>query len=73
MEKGYAEQLYQTWNAAMPDHASTKVALTARVGRIRQGKSLARLNFVEPDSRGVAALTGTEEECVGAQVQEELH
>ena len=41
MEKGYAERLYQAWNAAMP---TTKVALTARVGRI---ENLARLNLVE--------------------------
>ena len=34
MEKGYAEQFYQAWNAAMPDHKITKVALTARVSRI---------------------------------------
>ena len=34
MEKGYAEWLYQAWNAAMPDHETTKVGLTARVSRI---------------------------------------
>ena len=73
IEKGYAERLYQAWNAAMPDHKTTKVVLTASVGRIRRGQGLSRLNLVEPDSRGVATLTGTVEEGVGAQGQEELH
>ena len=73
MEKGYAERLYQAWNAAMPDHKTTKVALTTRVSRIRRGQGLSRLNFVAPDSRGVATLTGTVEKGVGAQGQEELH
>ena len=62
MEKGYAERLYQAWNAAMPDHKTTKVALTARVGRIRSGQGLSRLNLVESDSCGVATLTETVEE-----------
>ena len=57
----------------MPDHKTTKVALTIRVSRIRRGQGLSRLNLVEPDSRGVATLTGTVEEGVGAQGQEELH
>ena len=56
----------------MPDHKTTKVALTARVGIIRRGQGLSRLNLVEPDSCGVATLTGTVEEGVGAQGQEEL-
>ena len=73
MEKGYAKRLYQAWNAAMPDHKTTKVALTASVSRIRRGQSLSRLNLVEPDSGGVATLTGTVEEGVGAQGLEELH
>ena len=73
MEKGYAERLYQPWNAAIPDHRTTKVVLTARVSRIRRGQCLSRLNFVEPDSNDVATLTGTVEEGVGAQAQEELH
>ena len=73
MEKGYAERLYQAWNAAMPDHKTTKVALTTRDSRIRRGQGLSRLNLVEPDSRGVATLTGTVEEGVGAQGQDELH
>ena len=73
MEKGYAKRFYQAWNAAMLDHVATKVALTTRVGRIRRGKGLSRLNLVEPDSHGVAALTGTEKECVEAQEREELH
>ena len=73
MEKGYAERLYQAWNAAMPDHKTTKVALTARVSRIRRGQGISRLNLVEPDSHGVATLTGTVVEGVGAQGQEELH
>ena len=73
MEKGYAEQLYQAWNTAKPDHKTTKVALTARVGRIRRGQGLLRLNLVESDSCCVATLTWTMEEGVGAQGQEELH
>ena len=73
MEKGYAERLYQAWNAAKPDHKTTKVVLTIRVRRIRRGQGLSRLNLVEPDSRGVATLTGTVEEGVGAQGQEDLH
>ena len=64
MEKGYAKWLY---HAAMADHKTTKVALTARVGRIQRGQGLSRLNFVESDSDGVATLTGTAEEGVGAQ------
>ena len=73
MEKGYAKQLYQAWNAAMPDHKTTKVALTASVSRIQRGQGLSRLNLVEPDSCGVATLTRTVKEGVGAQGQEELH
>ena len=73
MEKGYAEQLYQAWNVAMPDHKTTKVPLTARVWRIQRGQGLLGLNLVEPDSCGVATLTGTVEEGVGTQGQEELH
>ena len=57
----------------MPDHKTTKVMLTARVGRIQRGQGLSRLNLVEPDSRGVATLTGTVEEGVGALGLEELH
>ena len=73
MEKGYAEPLYQAWNAAMPDHKTTKVALTTRISRIRRGQGLWRLNLLEPDSRGLATLTETVEEGVGAQGQGELH
>ena len=73
MEKGYAERLYQAWNANMPDHKTTKVALITRVSRIRRSQGLSRLNLVEPDSRGVATLTGTVEEDVRAQGQEETH
>ena len=73
MEKGYAERLYQAWNAKMPDHKTTKVALTTRVSRIRRGQGLSRLNLVEPDSRSVANLTETVEEGVRAQGQEEPH
>ena len=40
MEKAYAKQLYQAWTAAIPNHKTTKVALTARVGRIRRGQVL---------------------------------
>ena len=54
----------------MPDHKTTMVALTAGVGRIPRGQGLSRLNLVEPDSRGVATLTWTVEEGVGAQGQE---
>ena len=61
MEKGSAERLYQAWNAKMPDHKTTKVALTTRVSRIPRGQGLSRLNLVEPDSHGVATLTGTVE------------
>ena len=57
----------------MPDHKTTKVPLTARVGRIRRGQGLLRLNLVESDSCGVATLTETVEEGVRVQVQEELH
>ena len=71
MEKGSAELLYQAWNAKMPDHKTTKVALTTRVSRIRRGQGLSRLNLVEPDSRGVATLTGTWEGGVRAQGQKE--
>ena len=67
MEKGYTERLYQAWNAVMPDHKTTKVALTMRISRIRRGQGLSRLNLVEPDSRGLATLTETVEEGVGAQ------
>ena len=49
------------------------VVLTARVGRIRRGQGLSRLNLLEPDSHGVATLTGTVEVGVGAQGQEELY
>ena len=73
MEKGYTEQLYQAWNAKMPDHKTTKVALTTRIRRIRRGQDLSRLNLVEPDSCGLATLTETVEEGVGAQGQGELH
>ena len=73
MEKRYAEQLYQAWNAAMPDHKTTKVELTARVSRIRRGQVPSRLNLVGPDFHGVAILTGTVEVGVGAPGQEELH
>ena len=73
MEKGYAELLSQSWYAAMPDHKTTEVALTARVFRILRGQCLSRLNLVESDSCGVATLTGTEEEGVRTQGQEELH
>ena len=31
MKKGYVERLYQAWNAAKPDHVTTKVALTVRL------------------------------------------
>ena len=55
----------------MPDHKTTKVALTARVSRIRRGQGLTRLNLVEPDSCGVATLTGTVEKGVRAQEPEE--
>ena len=61
------------YNAAMPDHKTTKVELTTRGSRIRRGQSLLRLNLVEPYSRGVATLTGTVEEGVRAQGKEELH
>ena len=73
MEKGYAERLYQAWNAKMPDHKTTKVALTTRISRIRRDQGLLRLNLVEPDSCGLATLTETVEEGVGAQRQGELH
>ena len=73
MEKGYTERLYQAWNAKMPDHKTTKVALTTRISRIRRGQGLSRLNLVEPDSCGLATLTETVEEGVGAQGQGELH
>ena len=73
MEKGYAERLYQAWNAKIPDHKTTKVALTTRISRIRRGQGLSRLNLVEPDSCGLATLTETVEEFVGAQGQGELH
>ena len=73
MEKGYAERLYQAWNAKMPDHKTTKVALTTRISRIQRGQGLSRLNLVEPDSCGLATLTETVEEGVGAQGQGELH
>ena len=43
----------------MPDYKTTKVALTAKVGRILRA-------LVEPDSCGVATLTETVEEGVGA-------
>ena len=64
MEKSYAEQLYQAWNAKMPDHKTTKVALTTRVSRIQRGQGLSRLNLLGPDFRGVATVTGTVEEGV---------
>ena len=73
MEKGYTERLYQAWNAKMPDHKTTKVALTTRISRIRRGQGLSRLNLVEPDSCGLVTLTGTVEEGVGAQGQDKLH
>ena len=73
MEKGYAERLYQAWNAAMPDHKTTKVALTTRISRIRRGQVLSRLNLVEPDSRGLATLTETVEEGFGAQGEREFN
>ena len=73
MEKRYAERLYQSWNAKMPDHKTTKVALTTRISRIRRGEGLLRLKLVEPDSGGLATLTETVEEGVGAQGQGELH
>ena len=73
MEKGYAKRLYQAWNAKMPDHKTTKVALTTRVSRIRRGQGLSRLNLVEPDSCGVATLTGTVEEGVRAQGPKQPH
>ena len=57
----------------MPDHKTTKVALIERIGRIRRGQGLSRLNLVKPDSCGVATLTWTVEEGVRAQGQEELH
>ena len=57
----------------MPDHKTTKVALTTRISRIRRGQGLSRLNLVEPDSRGLANLTETVEEGVGAQGKGELH
>ena len=71
MEKGYAERLYKAWNAKMPDHKTTKVALITRVSRIRRGQCLLRLNLVEPDSHGVATLTGTAEVGVRAKGEEE--
>ena len=63
MEKGYAEWLYQAWNAAMPDHKTIKVALTTIISTILRGQGLSRLNLVEPDSCGLATLTqaGTEQ------------
>ena len=73
MEKGYAERLYRAWNAKMPDHKTTKVALTMKITRIRRGQGLSRLNLMEPDSCGLAALTETVEEGVGAQGQGQLH
>ena len=73
MEKGYTERLYQAWNAVMPDHKTTKVALTTRISRIRRGEGLSRLNLVEPDPRGLATLTETVEEGVGAQGEGEFH
>ena len=72
MEKGYAEWLCQAWNAKIPHHKTTKVAITTRVNRIRRGQGLSRLNLVEPDSHSVATLTETVEEGVGAQGQEDL-
>ena len=66
MVKGCAERWYQAWNAKMPDHKTTKVALTTRFSRIRRGQGLSRLNLVEPDSRSVATLTETVEEGVRA-------
>ena len=44
-----------------------------RLGRIRRGQGLSRLNLVEPEPHGVAALTGTEEGCMEAQEQKKLH
>ena len=44
-----------------------------KVGRIQRGQGLSRLSFVESDSCGVITLTGTLEEGVGAQGQEDLH
>ena len=73
MEKGYAERLYRAWNAKMPDHKTTKVALTTRVSRIQRSQGLSRLNLVEPDSPGLATLTETVEEGVKAQGREEPH
>ena len=73
MEKGYAKRLYQAWNAKMPNHKTTKVALTTRISRIRRGQGISRLNLVEPDSCGVATLTEAVEEGVRAQGQEEPH
>ena len=69
MEKGYAERLYQAWNAKMLDHKTKKVALTTRISRIRRGQGLSRLNLLEPDSCSVATLTETVEEGVRAQGQ----
>ena len=57
----------------MPNHKTTKVALTTRISRIRRGQGLSRLNLVEHDSCGLATLTETVEEGVGAQGQGELH
>ena len=73
MEKGYAERLYRAWNAKMPDHKTTKVALTMRICIIQRGQGLSRLNLVEPDSPGLATLTETVEEGVGAQGEGEFH
>ena len=73
MEKGYTEWLYQAWNAKIPDHKTTKVAQTTRISRIRRGQGLSRLNLVEPDSCGLATLTETVEQGVGAQGQGKLH
>ena len=73
MEKGYVERLYRAWNAKMPDHKTTKVALTTRISRIQRGQGLSRLNLVEPDSPGLATLTETVEEGVGAQGEGEFH
>ena len=73
MEKGYAKRLYQAWNAAMPDHKTTKIALTTKISRILKGQGFSRLNLVEPDSCSLATLTETVEEGVGAQGQGEFH
>ena len=73
MVKGYTKQLYQAWKAAIPDHVTSKLALTVRMGRIQGGKGLPRLNFEKPNSRGVATLTETVEEYMGTQEQGELH